>query len=197
MQRHFMKAAATLLFQIFLAIQLVYAAPPESNLLPLAVGTKWTYQSGSTQIEEVITAIEMISGERCAKLETRINGKALANEHLTARSNGIYRVAIQGEPVTPALCILKFPAQLGGKWDVSSMINGVEIAGQFTLGRAKVVVPAGEYATVTVHGTKFESNEGPIELLYYFAPGVGKVKQVITTQGKTAELALKEYSPAH
>ncbi len=53
-----------------------------------------------------------------------------------------------------------------------------------------------EDSAVTVHGTKFESEAGPLEFTYYFVPGIGKVKQVISTKGKSAELALKEYQPA-
>ncbi|WP_437226308.1 hypothetical protein SH661x_004516 [Planctomicrobium sp. SH661] len=172
------------------------AAPPQQSLYPIAVGSKWIYEAAGNQLVEEVTGYDIVDGERCARVETSINGKVVAYEHLAFRSDGLYRVSIAGERVVPPLCFLKYPSPKGGQWAVASQVNGIEIAGQFSLGQANITVPAGEFDAVTVHGTRFESEAGPLEFTYYFVPGVGKVKQVISTKNKSTELVLKEYQPA-
>jgi len=172
------------------------AAPPRGAFYPLEVGDKWTYVAGPYELVEEVTQIDVVDGEKCARVETSMNGKRVAYEHLAARPDGIYRVSIAGERVVPPLCFLKYSEGTSMHWTVSSRVSDQEITGEFASEASRVKVPAGEYQTLTVHGTKFESAAGPLELTYYFAPGVGKVKQVISSSGKSAQLELKSYQPA-
>lgn len=174
----------------------VLAAPPANALFPLEVGSRWTYAAGPYELEEEVTQIDVVDGEPCARVETRVNGKAVAYEHLAHRADGIYRVTIGGERVVPPLCFLKFPVKRQTPWQVTSEVGGEQISGQFTADVTRLKVPAGEYQAVVVHGTNFQSETGPLEFKYYFAPGIGKVKQVISASGKSAELELKKYQPA-
>jgi len=172
------------------------AAPPQSTLFPTAVGSKWIYEAGQYQLIEEISRTEMIDGELCIRIDTSINGKFAAHEHLAVRQDGIYRVSIAGERVTPPLCILKYPVRKGAQWEVASVVKDVKIAGQFVIGQETVTVPAGQFQAISVRGSQFESEDGALDFTYYFVPGMGKVKQVIATSGKSMELVLKEYQPA-
>lgn len=171
------------------------AAAPGGSIYPSAVGTRWIYDAGVMELEERVTGIEEIAGERCARIETSVQGKVVAYEHLAFRPDGVYRVAIAGEQVVPPLCFLKYPAPLGTQWDVRSKIKGQEIAGHFVLGQAVVTIPSGQQQALSSRGTNFESEAGPLEFTYYFVPGIGKVKQVVSINGRAAELTLKEFHP--
>jgi len=173
-----------------------FAAIPSQSLYPLTVGSKWTFEAGQHQLIEEVTKLEMIDGEQCARVETRVNGQVVAFEHLAARADGIYRVTVSGERVVPPLCFLKYDTAAGMPWNVASRVNGVMISGQFASGKTQVSVPAGEFQSVAVRGTKFESEAGSLEFTYYFVPGIGKVKQVISARGRSAELVLKQYHVA-
>jgi hypothetical protein len=187
-------AAAALCLIALLSLQ---AAPPrEASIYPLAEGSKWIYQAGPIELVEEVVGFDEINGERCARLETRIHGKQAAYEHLAVRADGVYRVSISGYNVEPPICFLKHPTPNATSWNVDSRVNGVPITGKFERGQEQVRVPAGEFSAVTVRGTGFESDTGSLEFTYYFVPGVGKVKQVISSNGKSTELLLKEYHPA-
>lgn len=186
--------SATLLFSA-VALFTVTAAPGGS-IYPVQIGTKWVFQAGGIELVEQVAGYDMIGQERCVRIETMLNGKVVAHEHLALRQDGVYRVAIAGEPVSPPLCFLKHPAAQGTQWDVSSKVKGQEIAGRFTLGAAQVDVPAGQFQAISVQGSNFQSEAGPLEFTYYFVPGIGKVKQVIKVNGRGAELSLKEFRPA-
>jgi len=171
----------------------VFAATPHQPLYPLTVGSKWIFEAGQNQLIEEVTKSEIIDGEQCVRVETRVNGQVVAFEHLAARTDGIYRVTVSGERVVPPLCFLKYNTVMRTPWNVSSRVNGVMISGEFALEKTQVSVPAGDFQAVAVRGTKFESEAGSLEFTYYFVPGIGKVKQVISARGRSAELVLKEY----
>lgn len=195
LHRNLVSLAAGLVVWLTCGLSLL-ASPPANALYPLEVGTKWTYQAGPYELEEEVMQIDVVDGEHCARVETRINGKAVAFEHLAHRPDGIYRVSVAGDRVVPPLCFLKFPIKPQTAWSVHSAVGEEKISGQFTTAITRIKVPAGEYQAIMVHGTNFESEAGPLELKYYFAPGVGKVKQVISAKGKSAELELKKFTPA-
>lgn len=163
---------------------------------PTAIGTEWVYDAGGVELVERIAAHEEVNGELCVRVETVVNGNAVAHEHLAVRRDGVYRVAIAGTPVEPPLCFLKYTAQFGDHWDVKSEVNGTEIAGRFTLGRKQLTVPAGEFNTVSARGSDFKSGETTLNFTYYFVGGIGKVKQVISANGQEAVMALKEFRQA-
>ena len=173
----------------------VVAQQPSQPIYPLREGSEWIYQAGAFELSERITGFDEIGGERCARVETRMNGQLVASEHIAIRRDGVYRVAIAGDPVTPALCFLKFPAPRGTRWAVQSKIQDAEVSGQFTLGTDIVELPTGKYQAVTSHGTEFEAAGKKLEFTYYFVPGIGKVRQIVSVDGQSTELLLKEFRP--
>lgn len=172
------------------------AAPPASQLFSTAVGSQWVYEAGPMELTEKIAAVEVVGGENCVRVDTFYNGKVLASEHLAVRPDGLYRVAIAGKLVEPPLCFLKYPAATGERWNVNSRIEGQEISGEFTLGESRLKIPAGEFQAISSSGKNFRSEGTSLEFTYYFVPGIGKVKQIVSLNGKVAELSLKEYRPA-
>ncbi len=183
---------AALLTASHLSSSWLHAAEPD---FPTAVGTRWVYIAGPLSIVEEIVAVEEAFGEKCIRLETRVNDKALSFEHLAVRPDGLYRVSIGGEEVVPPLCFIRFAPKSGETWAVKSKVGEIEVAGQFVAGKSLVVVPAGRYSVVTSQGSKFQSPSGELQFTYFYAPGVGKVKQVIRNGDKASELSLKEFHP--
>lgn len=163
---------------------------------PAEVGTRWTYVANQAEVIEEIVAIDEISGERCLKVETSVNGQVLSFEHLAVRPDGLYRVSIGGEKVVPPLCFFKFTPRSGEKWSVKSKVGELDVTGEFVAGTSLVSVPAGRYTVTTSRGSKFQSPSGEIDFTYFYAPGVGKVKQVIQVGRNSSQLVLKEFRPA-
>jgi hypothetical protein len=169
----------------------------ECSVYPLAVGTEWVYAIGPVEMVERVTAHELVGEELCAKLETFYNGQAGPFEHITVREDGVYRVAVAGQTVEPAFCLLKWPAEEGDQWEVESSIQGESLSGSFTATLAEVTVPAGEYQTVHVvsEGFSVPQQDGttiPLQFSYDFAMGVGKVKQVVQIGETERAMELKE-----
>jgi hypothetical protein len=172
------------------------AADKNGAIYPLQVGNRWTYLSGELEIVEEVTGIETVGKEECARVETQVNGRVVTHELITVRADGIYRVSVGDDLIEPPLCFLKYPSQSGSAWSVASKVNGMEISGEFSPGTAVVEVPAGKYRTITSQGDHFQTQGQELQFTYYFAPGVGKVRQLIGANGKTMELQLKEFRPA-
>ncbi len=169
----------------------------ECSVYPLAVGTEWVYAMGPVEMQERITAHEMVGEELCAKLETVYNGEVVAFEHLAVREDGVYRVSVAGQAVEPAFCLLKWPAEEGDEWEIESSIRGESLSGSFTVSLGEVTVPAGEYQTVHVQSAGFsvpqaEGEVIPLSFSYDFATDVGKVRQVIMIGEKETSMELKE-----
>jgi hypothetical protein len=160
---------------------------------PTAIGTEWVYDAGGVELVERIAAHEEFNGELCLRVETVVNGNAVAHEHLAVRRDGVYRVGIAGTPVEPPLCFLKYTVRIGDHWDVKSKVNETEISGRFTLNRQQLTVPAGEFNAVAARGSDFKSGETTLNFTYYFVGGIGKVKQVISANGQEAAMVLKEF----
>lgn len=166
-----------------------------SNLQPLQVGNEWTFGAGPIEVIERVAKHEVVDGWTCARVETLFNGKVVAYEHLATRPDGLYRVSIAGRPVNPPLKFLKFPAQPGDTWTVNSETAGQKIAGKLETGRQQVETPAGKFDAITSVGTDFGLSDSKMTFTYFFAPGVGKVKQVVSAGGREAVLELKSFKP--
>ncbi|HWL07556.1 MAG TPA: hypothetical protein VNQ76_04065 [Planctomicrobium sp.] len=168
------------------------AEPP----FPMAIGSRWTYDAGPVTVVEEIVGIDDINGEQCLRVTTQVNGKVLSFEHHAVRPDGIYRVTIGGEPVVPPLRFFRFSPRDGEQWEVKSKVGDVDVSGQFKAGKATVTTPTGRYQTKTAQGTGFQSPSGEMNFTYFYAPGIGKVKQVIMVGEKGSQLVLKEFQPA-
>ncbi len=183
----------------------VQGVPPAQEIaashefFPTAIGTQWVYRAGVVEVIERITAHERMGTDVCARVESILNGKVISHEHITVRPDGVYRVAVADQPVNPPFRFMKLPLQLDDTWEVKSTVLGQSISGKFQTSQATVTVPAGKYQTLTTNGTGFLLQDQQLAFTYYFAKGIGKVKQTTRIgselEGKDIVLELKEFKP--
>lgn len=161
------------------------------ELLPLAVGQEWTYKSGPLEVTERVTRHEKVGDEMCARIETVYNGDVVAFEHVAVRKDGVFRVAIAGKPVEPPLQFLKLPATKGTTWSVESVIVGQTVKGDFAISESTVKVGEETLPVVVVEGKDFTAGKNKLAFTYFFAPNVGKVKQIVYANGQESILQLE------
>lgn len=157
------------------------AAP---NYYPLKQGNKWTHrllvgdQQRGTIVSEV-TATETVDGKELAKLEASVNGQVLASEHLQVTPEGVLRHKFNGMEVTPPVLLLKYPVKDGDKWEIKTAAGGDKLNGTATVTLEDVKVVAGEYkkAVKVMLDFTIENTQQQVKTTYWFADGIGMVKQ--------------------
>src|SRR5262245_46933281 len=91
------------------------------NYYPLQVGNQWQYhfKSGSKTGTAVfrIAKIETIDDVPLARLEALVQDKVVGTEHLRQTEQGVFRYRNSRQEIRPPLCLLKYPAKAGSKWD--------------------------------------------------------------------------------
>jgi hypothetical protein len=158
---------------------------------PLNVGREWSFWAGPLELIERVARHEKVGDELCARIETEFNGKIVSFEHVAVRADGIYRVAVAGRPIEPPLRFLKLPVQAGDTWKIDSSIAGEPIKGDFKTSEAKLKIGDDEFSTVVVAGRNFKAANATLSFTYYFAPGIGKVRQVIVVNDMETTLEMK------
>lgn len=175
-------------------------APTAPDYYPLKVGTKWHYQIqvGKQTIPAVSIAREeeTINQVKLVRLECEIDGKLAATEHLASTPEGIFRHRYNGLKCEPPLHILRLPVKKGETWR-SDLVVGPE-RGSFSAvtDMAKVEVPAGQYDAVTVRTMVKMPNGSIIITKYWFAAGVGIVKQEVIDGSTKVVINLEKFEPA-
>ena|GEM_PF-494963 len=170
----------------------------DSEYYPLKLGTKWTYLVNGQKVTVAVAEYEKVGGTVCARLETSVNGTVSATEHVGIKDDGVCRSRYNGSKIDPPLCFLKLPPKDGTKWKVKSKQGTATIKGDFEEGEEKVEVAAGEYKTFTSKSEcEVVAGETTITMTitYYFAKGVGMVKQEVESNGATTTLELKKFTP--
>jgi hypothetical protein len=169
---------------------------------PLKVGSKWTYRSGEEKVVVQVAKAETLEILRDKKKgKEKVPGFSLKitsagrdlSEQVAVLEDGVYRFSAAGKEINPPLCILKFPINpKGGTWPIDSVCNDMPIKGSFTCGEAEISVPAfsDKFRAVT---TSFKDPKMSFE--YFFAPGVGLVKQRIEVGSFKVLLELEKYEP--
>lgn len=180
-----------------------------SAIYPLKVGHRWTY-SGIDPKEKV-----MIRADRKEPIKRRVKTDALDRtellesyvlkstsgdksmaEQVFVAQDGVYRFASAGKEMTPPLRILKFPAVAGDSWPIESLSDTVKIRGAFELRKDRMMV-LGEMRDVWVSSTRdFVIDEQPFQLAYWFAEGIGMVKQHLKYGKHELRLELDKFEPA-
>jgi hypothetical protein len=156
--------------------------PLDAKYYPLHVGNEWTYHftSGGKTVTLVarVAKKEEIDGETLYRVEAEVDGEVAGTEHLRVTDEGIFRCRYNGSDVVPAVCVLKFPIKDGDTWESKSRIGKEEfnIAGSTTT--EVVEVPFGKFAAAKVVIATTQ-NGMDVTSTYWFAPGVGNVKQVM------------------
>jgi hypothetical protein len=181
----------------------------DADYFPLKVNTVWTYEAAGgmlitvkvTKQEDKKVGEAMVQHSR---LETSINNMVVSSEVVAILKQGVCRVAVADKPVTPPLCFLELPPKKGKKWKIPDKgveVGGETITGAFEAGEEEVPAAMIPYYSKgekdkkvkldTVKSVDLKVNGQPMELKYYFASGVGMVKQVATIAGVQVDLNLK------
>ncbi len=173
------------------------------NYYPLKVGTKWTYDldTGNGQKVELISEIggrDTFNGKSLARLEVAANGKKLpATEHLDSDAEGVYRVRMNNMEVTPPIQLIKYPLKEGQTWGGETSAAGQKMTVNCSEGKIEdVQVPAGKFKAIP---TTITVTQGAVKLknIFWFAEGVGIIKQRSEIGPQTVTLELKKYEAAN
>jgi hypothetical protein len=167
---------------------------------PLKAGNVWRYQAMANgqqfPMQLQVAKIEVIDGQPLARLESRVQDKVVASEHLSLTDKGLFRHRYNGIEVSPAVQLLKYPIKDGESWDIDVKIGGESFKGTCKVGSDEVTVPAGKYKTVTI---LLEGKAGAgfdLKTTYWLAPGVGMVKQTAVVQGMNIQVELEKFEAA-
>lgn len=167
---------------------------------PIKAGNKWTYQiesdtaaKGSKLINQ-IAKIEKIDGVSLSRLETTAKGKVVASEHLSITDKGIFRNRYNGTEVSPPICMLKFPIKKGSTWKVESKVSEEKLSVSCKSDEEEIEVPAGKFKTVKVVMDAEVVGAGIIvSTTYWFAQGVGVVKQHVNINSMQFSILLEKF----
>ncbi len=172
---------------------LLVAAPPirPTPYFPLSEGNQWVYREGKRRITVKIVKHQEIGDVTAALLEATESPEIATIEYVTANKQGIFRVKAGKKEIAPPFCILQFPPQGETKWKVDSKCNGVRIRGNFHLKEEGITIPAGTYQTLKVSSEDLMIGPQKIGLTYWFAKGVGPVKQSVRIAGVEIVLVLE------
>jgi len=169
---------------------------PKSPYYPLEVDTTWHYKAGGNRFQMKVAKHEKVGGAMCARVELIIDKKALSFEHIGQAGNYLARYTFEGKEAKPPVPFLELNPKKGDRWKIApetKIGDGQTIKGEFVVGEEEVTVPAGKYKTFTVTGQDMEVNGVKLTCTYYFAEGVGMVKQVLEMAGTKVVIELEKF----
>ena len=165
---------------------------------PLKVGSTWTYRVGENRYEVKISKIEPVGAAKCARLDMIINGKAASYEDVAIGTDkdgvsAVMRYTFEGKKATPPIPFLLLPADKTS-WRVESKIDGQTLKGTFRKTTEDVKVPAGTYPkAVKVSSDNLKVNGADLAVTWWFASGVGLIKQEADLAGQRVVIELEKY----
>lgn len=170
--------------------------PNKFNYYPLDVGNAWHFRlniNGNNVPSSVrISKHENINGVLLARLDS-LNGPI--TEHLTQTDKGIFRHRINGAAVTPAFQLMPYPPVVGAKWS-NEFTTDLEPGRHRYTGEIQqeevVTVPAGKFKTLRVH-LRINQLGNPVDTTYWFANGIGFVKQQVSVGGLDMMMELDRF----
>lgn len=167
--------------------------PVGSPYYPSRVGSKWVYESPSGKTVTRVTAHEKIGGADCARVEAAGPRDRRTVEYVRAADDGLYRHAADGQMINPPVRFLKLPPTPGDTWTVDSKTLGVELKGTYEIDEEEIEVPAGRFKAIVVRSDDFSVSEQKVPHTYWFAEGVGMVRQVVEFGGTRLTLELESF----
>lgn len=197
-----MKFAIWILALLFAVPALAEEVLHARDYYPLAVGSTWTMElvgpQGKGELINTIEGVDAINEKELIRLTGSINGTVIATEHLEITDNGITRNQFNGGAITPPIVLLSEPIELGKtltlkevKMGSETMSVDVKIAEKLE----KVKTPAGEFEAVHVT-IKAKPTQGEVVSDYWFAKGVGIVKQELKLGEVSVTTSLKSFEIA-
>jgi hypothetical protein len=169
----------------------------ETPYLPLQKGNTWTYKIGDKSFVLRVADHEKVGGVLCARVEMLTDGKVQLFEHLGVTADGIYRYSISGTHLNVPIRILKLPPKKGDTWNINAKGPGETLEGKVTAGEEdEVKVPAGTYKkVVTSVCDDLKANGLECRFTYYFAEGVGIIKQKVQIGTEMTVFELEKFEP--
>ena len=185
------------------------AADPPVNYWPFQNGNQWKMSlvlSSGQKIDLTITAgdVHREHGYLLATLSYLVNGKVSEVEVYKSDSSGIRR--IQGGPggnskFNPPMLLIKYPLKNGSSWNWDGKANiGTLIAtyhAHFQVtGPFVMKTPAGAFHVMRIHSDlncSIGKTNQTIPNDYWFANGIGLIKQSILSSGLSLVGKLTEY----
>jgi hypothetical protein len=186
----------------------VFAAP----VIPIAPGTTWRYNmteeigkglnvsnlktdaDGKIRMAVLyrLEGTEDVDGKDLLKFEMHRAGTITNTDLLAVDEHGIIcwaRVNLDGELVkfNPPQIMVAVPLKKGAAWDFNGEAGELKVQQHYdVVAEEKIDVPAGKFQAFRIHGEQTSPNRMTIDR--WFAPGVGIVKDVTTTQDAKGDL---------
>jgi hypothetical protein len=167
--------------------QLCWACGSKESYIPLNEGWSWDYAIISLidGNHKIYTATNLksihLQGRKVTPKKTDMGGGDIALWFYGENKDGIFIIGRQlSQDIKPKLYeggedyLLKFPIHQGATWESHGMKTTIESIGE------QITVPAGTF--INCIKTKKVSVDG--EVVRWYAPGVGLVKQVLKLKGK-------------
>jgi len=164
-------------------------------LYPLKVGNTWEYRHGKQKLVTRVVREEALGADTYAVLETTADGKTIL-EKVAALPGGVYRSFAEDLKIEPPLCLLKLPVKAGETWIVKCTAGSLPVEGTFTAQEEEVKVPAGAFKAVRSSSPDFRIGTLKMTLTYWFAPGVGLVKQRLQLGDRVEVFELEKFTAA-
>ena len=167
----------------------------ETPYYPLKVNTRWDYQvkGQNTTITMKVAKHEKVGDVMCAVIETIVNNNVVATEHVRADKEGVKRYMFMGQKADPPVLFLKLPYKKGDKWTVDTKVMGQATKGTFQYDEEVVDVKQGKHKTIVARSNDFEAAGQKVSTTYWFAEGVGMVKQQANIAGTDVTLELTKF----
>jgi hypothetical protein len=169
---------------------------------PLPVHARWIYKDVSPTRKDgaarpdlirVVVKHEKIGAYPCALIANLRGTETPGKEHIYVTADGVFLAAVEGRRLSPPLRMLKLPPKAGDSWQTDLRENNALRKGIYVQDEEDVTVPAGTYRAVTLRGEISEAGVRTTDFKYWFAEGVGMVKQVVRKDGQTAVFELERF----
>jgi hypothetical protein len=174
-----------------------------SKFYPLAVGNTWEYKTTTTgEGKDAATGTftlnvakeEDVAGVKCMRVEMSISDKVVAYEHVRVTEDGIYRHSFSGTQPTKPVRFFKLPPKAGETWTVETDALGETLKGTFTMGEEEVTVGEKTYKAFKSTSENTDASGLKFTTTYYFAEGVGMVKQVLKVGTQETVIELQKFT---
>lgn len=168
-----------------------------SEYFPLAVNTRWEYvTSKGSRITTQVIKHEEIGNVMCARIEAKLGETKKSSEYVRVGEDGVYRHQASDQLIDPPLRFLALPFKEGTTWKVESKTLGLTVQGTFSMKKGSIKVQGTDYPDVLIcNSDDFKIADKNVKQTYWFAKGVGLVKQEVKFGGQTMTLELERYTP--
>jgi len=170
--------------------------PPEVTYYPITVGTIWHNKTENGKLTFKVVSHEKVGEQMCARIEVAFDGKPACYEHIAVKPEGIYRYSFNGIQSKEPVRLLKLPPKKGDTWPVEVKAGSETLKGTFKVDEEEIKVPAGTYKTFVATLKDAEGMGAPkLSCTYWFAAGVGIVKQEFKIGNQATTVELEKFEP--